>query len=43
MLTFLVGPFNTIVWVNSRVVGAYKTTDIRQARSWFFDGLWFNG
>ena len=43
MLTFLRGPFNVIVWVNNRVVGAYATVNIEQARSWFFDGVCFNG
>jgi hypothetical protein len=43
MLAFLRGPFNVIVLVNGRAVGAYKTTNLRQARSWFYDGIAFNG
>ena len=43
MLTFLRGPFNVIVFVNWRTVGAYATDDIRQAREWFYAGLPFSG
>ena len=43
MLTFLVGPFGTIVFVNWKVVGAYMTRSINYARAAFLAGVAFNG
>jgi hypothetical protein len=43
MITLLIGPFNVIVMVNGKAVGAYATHLPWEANIWFHDGLPFNG